>query len=265
VWIARNPVTTEHDTMNIAALRVRSLFPALLLLVFSATLSSCGGMLSQGPTPTWTPDFTPTPTVTFTPTPTLPHTEWPVVVSESFNAENADWPVGDINDEYVKGTVATLGGKYYVKLTAKKPVYWYSFPEMEYLRDVYATLKVDQLAGSKTAEYGLIVRAGETLQYLFSISAIQQGYEFIKFSGDGESILTLWTHSSRILIGEPNQIGVKAQGSDFTFYLNGEQVDDALDAEYSPGGVGIGIVLYKAGDWIEITFDNFEVRSPSAD
>ena len=250
--------------MKKAALRARPLFLAPILLALSAALSSCGGLLAQAPTPTWTPDYTPTPTTTFTPTPTLPHTEWPVVMSESFNVENENWQVGDINNEYVKGTVAVLGGKYYVKLTAKKPVYWYSFPEMKNLLDVYATLKVDQLAGSKTAEYGLIVRAGETLQYLFSINASQQWYEFIKFSGDGESMLTYPTHSSGILTGEPNRIGVKAQGADFTFYINGEQVDDAFDAENTAGGVGIGIVLYKAGDWIELTFDNFEVRAPEA-
>ncbi|MGB7538878.1 MAG: hypothetical protein WBM17_10080 [Anaerolineales bacterium] len=250
--------------MKNAALRARPLFVAPILLVLSAALSSCGGLLSQGPTPTWTPDSTSTPTATFTPTPTLPYTEWPVVMSESFNAESESWQVGDINNEYVKGTVAVVGGKYYVKLTAKKPVYWYSFPEMKNLLDVYATLKVDQLDGSKTAEYGLIVRAGETLQYLFGINASQQWYDFTKFSVDGESTLTFPTHTSGILFGEPNRIGVKAQGADFTFYINGEQVDDALDTENTPGGVGIGIVLYKAGDWIEITFDNFEVRSPSA-
>ncbi len=250
--------------MKNAAPRTRSLFLAPMLLILSAALSSCGGLLSQEPTPTWTPDYTPTPTATQTPTPTLPYTEWPVAVSESFHAENENWPVGEINNEFAKGTVAVIGGKYYVKLTAKKPVYWYSFPTMENLTDVYATLRVDQLAGSKTAEYGIIVRASDNLQYLFSISTLQQGYEFVKFSGDGESVLTLWTRSSGIRIGEPNRIGVKAEGSNFTFYINGEQVDDAWDSEAAAGTVGIGIVLYKAGDWVEMTFDGFEVRASPA-
>jgi hypothetical protein len=251
--------------MQNTGLRMKPLFLTLLLLVLSAALSSCGGLLQQEPTPTWTPDYTPTPTATFTPTPTLPFTEWPVVMSEFYNAESENWPVGEINNEFAKGTVAVVGGKYYVKLTAKKALYWYSFPEMENLTDVYATLKVDQLAGSKTAEYGIIVRGGESVQYFFSISTLQQGYVFTKYSTDDESILTFPTHSSRILIGEPNWIGVKAEGSNFTFYINGEQVDDALDPESAAGTVGIGIVLFRPGDWIEITFDNFEVRSPSAD
>lgn len=246
------------------AFRPKSLLAAAILAVLSTTLTSCGGMFSQEPTPTWTPDYTPTPSATFTSTPTLPYTEWPVVVSESFNAENDSWAVGEINNEFVKGTVAVLGGKYYVKLTAKKAVYWYSFPEMDNLQDVYATVKVNQIGGSKTAEYGIVVRGSESAQYLFSISALQQGYEFTKFTGEGGSVLTLWTHSSRILIGEPTQVGVKAEGQDFSFYLNGNLVDDALDAEVTPGAVGIGILLYKAGEWVEMTFDNFEVRASPA-
>ncbi len=242
---------------------VRPLFAAPILLILSAALSSCGGLFPQAPTPSWTPDHTLTPAATLTPTPTLPHTEWPVAVSESFNAENANWPVGDVNNEFVKGTEAVVAGKYYIKLTAKKPVYWYIFPEMEKMLDVYATLKMDQISGAKTAEYGLVVRGSESVQYFFCISAVQQGYEFIKFTGEGDSPLTFWTHSSGILIGEPNRIGVKAHGSDFTFYINGVPVDDAFDAGNAPGAVGIGILLHKAGDTIEMTFDNFEVRTPA--
>ncbi len=249
--------------MKNAALRIRPLFIAPILLALSAALSACGGLLPQAPTPTWTPDFTPTPTATFTPTATLAFTEWPVVVSESFNAENANWPVGDVNNEFVKGIEAVVGGKYYLKLTAKKPVYWNTFPEMENMLDVYATLKVDQISGSKTAEYGIIVRATDSAHYFYSIGSLLQGYEFQSITGDGGSILTLWTHSSRILIGEPNVIGIKAEGQQFTLYINGEQVDDALDPAPGPGKVGIGILLYKAGDTIELTFDNFEVRTPT--
>lgn len=249
--------------MKNTAPRLKPVLVATCLAVLSASLQSCGGLISQEPEATWTPDATFTPTVTPTMTPTLPYTEWPIAVSEYFNVENENWPGGDFNNEFGKGTVTVVGGKYYVKVTAKKALYWYNFPEMKVLQNMYATLKVDQIAGSKTAEFGLIVRTGDTQEYFFSISSIQQAYEFFKISPDGEEILTLWTHSSRILVGEPNRIGVKMQGPDFTFYINGEQVDDAQDPEAGEGSVGIGIVLFKPGDWIEITFDNFEVRTPT--
>jgi hypothetical protein len=251
----------EDVMMKNAALRFWPLATALALAA-SGLLSSCSHLLPSEPTATWTPLPTATPTATLTLTPTLHFTQWPLVVSEYFDEEKDDWKVGEINNDFVKGQVAVIGGKYYVKLTAKKPVYWYTIPAMKLLSDVYASVKVDQLGGSKTAESGIIVRGSESVQYFFSISALQQVYDFQKKSGDTQDILTLWTRTSRIFVAEPNWIAVKAEGSKFNLFINGEMVDDAVDSDSASGQVGIGIVLYKAGDWIEMTFDNFEVRSP---
>jgi hypothetical protein len=244
-------------------------FPAaaLILAALSLSLQSCGGksLLPKEPSPTWTLLLTQTPTPTPTPTPTLQHTEWPVVFSDSFDEESANWQVGEMNNDYAKGALAIIGGKYYLKLTAKKTAYWYVLPDTGDLRDAYVTVKVDQINGSKNCEYGLIVRGGDTAQYFYSISSLLQGYEFQSFTSDGIKLLTLWTRSSGILLGEPNQIGVKAEGAKFVLFINGEPVDDAVDDSTVSGRAGIGILFPKPGDWIEMTFDNFEVRSPEAD
>ncbi len=249
--------------MKKEAFHPRSVFVLLILTVSSITLSSCGkSILPQALSSTPTTFHTSTPTATPSPTATLPYTEWPLVLSDSFDEESANWQVGDLNNEFAKGTLAIVGGKYYLKLTAKKPVIWSNIPDMADLSETYASVKVDQKSGSKTAEYGLIVRDNSNSQYFFSISTLQQGYEFSTYTAKALSVLTLWTHSSKILVGEPNQIGVKAEGSKFILYINGQPVDDAKDSGSGLGKVGIGIALMKAGDWIEITFDNFEVRAP---
>ena len=87
--------------------------------------------------------------------------------------------------------MTVIGGKYYVKLTAKKPVYWNTFPAMDDLSDVYASVKVDQILGSKTADYGIIVRGSDSTHYFYSIGAILQGYMFQTITADGGSILDL--------------------------------------------------------------------------
>jgi hypothetical protein len=253
----------EAGPMNNASFHPRSVVVALILAVFSVSLQSCGkSILPQGPSPTETSFLPPTPTATPLPTPTLSYTEWPLVMSDSFDETSANWQVGDLNNEFFKGTLAIVGGKYYIKLTAKKAFIWANIPQMPDLLDAYASVKVDQKSGSKTAEYGLIVRDNANSQYFFSVSTLQQGYEFSKYSAKTWSVLTLWTNSSKILPGEPDQIGVKAEGVQFVFYINGQPVDDAKDTESVLGKVGIGVALMKAGDSIEITFDNFEVRAP---
>ncbi len=196
----------------------RSVLVALLLASLSVSLQSCGkSLLPLGPTLTGDAllhahserdsfadrDFAPT--------------EWPLVVSETFDEQNTSWPVGDINNDYAKGKVAVMGGKYYIKLTAKKAMVWDNIPVMDDLTDAYATVKVDQRSGAKTAEYGLILGDNPSTQYFFSISTIEQGYEFAKYSDKTWSTMTLWTNSSRILVGEPDQIGVKVEGIQIHF------------------------------------------------
>jgi hypothetical protein len=244
----------------------RSIFVLSVLLAGSLALSACGGGLippaeTMTPSPTIHPTDTPTPT----PSPTVPAEQWPLVISSTFDKDEGDWPVGEVNSDYVKGTLSILGGKYYIKLTAKKPVIWYATPDMPGLFDAYVTVKVDQVGGAKTAEYGIVLRDNPDSQNFFSVGSIEQGYEFLKYAADQWSVLTLWTNSSRILVGEPNLLAVKAQGPQFRFYINGTEVDDARDEETAPGAAGIGIALAKAGDTIEITFDNFTVRSPEAE
>jgi hypothetical protein len=239
--------------------------PLLTLLVFS--LPSCSNILkSPVVTPTATSALTPTPTQTPTVTPTAAYTEWPQVVMETFDEPSEAWHIGEVNSDLVKGTVKVDGGKLYVKLTAKKSVFYPIGPEMDDLLDEYVSVKVDQWDGSKTAEYGIVLRANSGSMYFFGISTVARGYRFLKSNAEtGWEDLTLWTNNSGILPGEPNRIAVKALGPQFAFFINGEAVDDAKDNSSAAGIAGVGIMLAKAGDWVEMTFDNFEVRAPLTD
>jgi hypothetical protein len=251
--------------MKKVAFSPKPILVALILAALSLSLQSCrGSLLPAVNTPTRTAMVIPSQTTTPTLKATVPYTEWPLAMSEYFDEEKTGWNVGELNNEYAKGVVIVTGGKYYLKLTAKKPLIWHSIPEMDDLLDAYASVKVDQKAGSKTAEYGIIARDSSAGSFFFGISTLQQGYEFLKYSGGEWGVLTYPTNSSRIRVGEPNQIGVRAMGSRFQLFINGEQVDDAKDKSPTAGKLGIAVALYKAGDWIEIVFDNFEVRTPPA-
>jgi hypothetical protein len=244
----------------------RSLAVLAALLAGALALPACGGgLIPAADTPTPSATVRPTDTPTPTPSPTVPAEQWPVVLTDTFDKDEGNWPVGEVNSDYVKGVTAVVGGKYYMKLTAKKPVIWYTTPDMPDLLDAYVTVKVNQISGAKTAEYGIILRDNANSQYFFSIGAVAQGYEFLKYAADEWNLLTMWTTSSRILVGEPNLLAVKAQGPQFSFFINGTAVDDARDEDTALGKFGIGIALSKAGDTIEITFDSFEVRSPEAE
>jgi hypothetical protein len=257
----------RNERMPTNHFRTRTLIAAAVLLAASLALQACGAnsLLPAAPTLTPTKTIQPTQTATPTATATLPPEQWPLVFSDSFDTDSGAWQLGDVNDDYVKGSLAVVGGKLYVKLTAKKAVIWSIIPDMPDLGDVFVTLKVDHRLGTKTSEYGIFVRDSANSQYFFAVSAIEQGYEVLKFGADKWSIFTLWTYSSRILVGEPNLLAVKAEGPQFNFFINGAAVDDARDEDTAQGKAGIDIMLYKPGDTIEIAFDNFEVRSPETE
>jgi hypothetical protein len=230
-------------------------------LLFSVVLFSSCSIISPT-TPTITPTNTtlPSPTTTLTPTitPTPSYNDLPIVISDTFDEDTGIWQTGNINDEYTKGTISIIGGKYYIKITAKKPVFWSYSPKMDDVENVFASVKVDKWDGTKSADYGLLVRN----IFYFQINKDYQQYGFEKgIPSEGWTQLTLLTTSLLISPYEPNEIGIRAIDNQYDFFINGYKVDDAKDNTLLLGQVGIGISLYRAGDWIEITFDNFEVRT----
>jgi hypothetical protein len=246
--------------MNITSpkIMILSIIAIIILMFYSSSCSAISNSASKS-TPTLTKSSTSTITLTPSITPTISYLEWPVVFSDSFNEDNKSWTTGEINDEYTKGTISIMGGKYYIKLTAKKACYWHASPKMDGKINTYVTVKVDRLNGTKNTDYGLLLRN----YYYFNINMDYQRYSFQVLLSGNWNILTLWTTSYLIRPYEPNEISIKAEGINYIEYINSEEVDDAQDIPLVRGTAGIGITLYKAGDWIEITFDNFEVRAPS--
>jgi hypothetical protein len=221
---------------------------------------------TRTPTSTFTPTSTPTPTATRTPTrtitPTVSYRDWPVVFSDSFDDNDNGWPIGDYEDEYEKGILSITDGKYLIDITAKKPFFWWLPPDMENMKDFYLSVEGNKLEGPADMNYGLVFRDFEGLHYYFQIRPDTQHYKVSRF--DGQEWLTLIdsTFSSRIERHGSNQLAVLAQGSHFTFFINGKEVDTAEDDTLKTGRCGVGFSVYHAGDKLKLEFDHFEVRVP---
>jgi hypothetical protein len=82
-------------------------------------------------------------------------------------------------------------------------------------------------------------------------------YEIVKHKDNKQTALVPWTKSSVIHSGsQPNQLEVRAQGSELTFYINGQFVDRITDSENFKGGIA---GLYTS-DTAEIAFDDLEIK-----
>jgi hypothetical protein len=92
---------------------------------------------------------------------------------------------------------------------------------------------------------------------LLIFTGAEPKYEIIKHKGGEQTAIVPWKQSSIIRTGtNPNQLEVRARGSELTFYINGQYVDRIADTENFKGGVA---GLYTS-DTAEVAFDDLEIK-----
>lgn len=102
---------------------------------------------------------------------------------------------------------------------------------------------------NKLEDYALLILLGD-----------EPKYEIIEHKNGVQKALVSWTPSSTIRSGaNSNQLEVRIQGNDLSFYINGQYVDRIRDLENFKDGLA---GFYTSGN-AEVTFDDLEIeRSP---
>ncbi|HEY4688535.1 MAG TPA: extracellular solute-binding protein, partial [Anaerolineae bacterium] len=191
--------------------------------------------------------------------PTL--SSWRIVLSDAFSTDSHRWLVGEYNDDYVKGSRSISAGKYRWDYQAKQGVTWYVEADTESMSSLYLTVDAQQVGGSASSEYGLVFRANTAGYYLFSIQS-DLFYGFSRWSQNQWTTLIPGATSTAIEPGKVNQLRVIAEGSHFTFFINGQYVAEADDDQLPSGNVGVATGISYDGQSAVFEFDNFEVRAP---
>src|SRR5882672_2658862 len=111
--------------------------------------------------------------------------------------------------------------------------------------------------------FGLIVhgeksKTGQLEDYVLLIyTGAEPKYEIIKHKGGAQSVVVPWSVAKVIRTGtNPNQLEVRAKGTELSFYINGQYVDRITDNENFKGGVA---GLYTS-DVAEVAFDDLEIK-----
>jgi uncharacterized protein YneR len=68
-------------------------------------------------------------------------------------------------------------------------------------------------------------------------------------------------HSSAIYSDQPNQLGVRALGSDYIFLINGRPVW-YMNEDFTPGEIGLGLEVMVKGNEAQAAFTDFIVYAP---
>jgi len=196
-------------------------------------------------------------------TPTQSYLDWPVVLTDSFDDNTNSWFVGPSNDTFANSSVSITDGQYLVDITALQGVFWALTPTVKNLNNFYVTVEVENKTGPASSDYGLACRISSGNKYYFAIAAEDQVYSFMVLNNSQWTTIVDWTDSSQINTTGSNQIGVLAKGTSFSFFINGELVDQTDDSTLKSGKVGVAVELAKAGDTAQIAFDNFQVQAPN--
>jgi hypothetical protein len=120
--------------------------------------------------------------------------------------------------------------------------------------------------GAKDNEYGVILRLntvdGDDEFYSFGVSSMGK-YSFWLRQGGQWTDLIAWTANPAIKTrkGDINHISVVVNGSDFTFFVNGEQIDTHFDTSIERGKTGLYAASTAAGE-MTVTFDNLVLTKP---
>ncbi|MEM7346942.1 MAG: family 16 glycoside hydrolase [Chloroflexota bacterium] len=189
-------------------------------------------------------------------TPTAYEPEQPVsagalLFEDDFTTEN--WDVYSDND-HDKGYD---DDQYFILVNVEEYTFW-SVGDNNY-DDYILEIDTEQLGGSDDNDYGVILRFQDDANfYSFEISG-DGFYTFTKYVDNDIFDIIPWQESSVIRQGDSkNSLRVEVVGSEFTFYINDELVDSAIDSEFETGQIGLVAGTYTESG-TRIAFDNLRV------
>lgn len=182
----------------------------------------------------------------------------PASVADDFSEEK--WGTGN----YPFGDIWYANGEYHMRSKDKTYLVMYA-PNGDY-NTGNATVKVTvrSVDGTPAASgFGLIVhgekaKGGELEDYALLIyTGADPQYEIIKHKAGAQTTVIPWSKSKVIRSGtNPNELEVRAKGSELSFYINGQYVDKIADSENFKRGVA---GLYTS-DTAEVAFDDLQIK-----
>ncbi|HOT92713.1 MAG TPA: protein kinase [Anaerolineae bacterium] len=205
--------------------------------------------------PTLTPRPTHTPVVSI-----AAPAGWSLAFADDFQDNAHAWVVGSYTEAWGAMSRVIADGVYTWEINAVQSVGRWCTLEITPTADFYLMVDARRVKGPPDAGYGLVFRHRDGNYYLFSIR--DDGFfNFNLWYDFTWNAIIDWTGTLAIRPGEVNQLAVLAEGTQFTFSINGETVATAEDAQLADGEVGLSVLLITPGE-ATFTFERFRLYSP---
>lgn len=176
-----------------------------------------------------------------------------LLYSDDFSDPSSGWDIRQADD----ASTVYQNGAYHITVNNIDWVAWGN-PYDEFT-DFIVEVDATQVAGTDDNDFGVLVRYVDVDNfYRFEISS--DGYYSFDMMQDNEWITLIeWTPSDAIRLGKrTNTITVRCEGDLFTFYVNGQYLDEYRDSTFASGDIGLLAGTIQEAP-VHIAFDNVKV------
>ena len=240
------------------------------IMATSGLLSSCGPGQLSGPTimPTPTPTITSDDNSQATPTPSAGTA---ILFKDNFSSNANGWEIGKQSDKDGDLNREIIDSKYRMTLTSKQDYFWVitsvpNFSAKDFLFSIDATI-LDTSATPGNLVLGFTIREANGVngkRYNFNFYNDNSYIVDVWPSADYQSIKNILMgriETTKLEKGITNTFAIQANGSTFTFYINGNKIDTFTDTTINEAGsISLWLGLYIPGQSVTIEFDNLTIQ-----
>ena len=201
---------------------------------------------------------------------TLPPQEMPfshLYISDRFDDNSNEWPVGDVDGDYWVGKRLIKDGVLDWDGISRQSMSSTVYPEkaslQENLSDLQVSTRVKLLNPTMKGSYGLFLRSKEEISlYTFLNDAYGKFAFYLMLDGEWKN-LSGWKENPYINMGEWNKMTVQAIGNHFRLLFNDKLLAEIDDDALISGQSGVIVTVDDFGEKIQVQFDDFEVGVPA--
>jgi hypothetical protein len=190
-----------------------------------------------------------------------------VFLSEPFDNNANQWPVGDVEGQWWTGERLIKNGVLDWDGSAKQSMSSTVSPDSFVLQNSCTSqelnVRVKALNPELGGSFGLRLNSpDDTISYSFLLDP--NGYfAFFLITPDAWTPLIDWQISPFMNVGDWNKLSIQAEGSHFKLFINDNLVGEVDDSSLPSRLASLIITANEKGERIQIQFDDFEIRLPA--
>jgi hypothetical protein len=182
-----------------------------------------------------------------------------VLFSDNFSDPSKNWD--QVNSD--SGSTDYFDGAYRILVNVINSKAWAS-PGNESFIDTRIEVNATKNSGPDNNDFGIICRYLDADRFYYAVISSDGYYGIMKMTASGAMLIgkESMLESNAILKGSvTNHLRLDCIGSTITLYVNGNQVDQQSDMDYTTGNVGLLAGTFDTPG-ADILFDNFFVYKP---